>query len=127
MKNRKTKIIFFDILTVILLMIQLQSLVVYFVHSLSYSHDLTWTDYLSIYSLYGISYTIYHSSFIYIYILTLFITFFWNIYVITVKTKDIRKKELIHGCYLWFIVTNILFVLLKTIEFYIHLGYIFRG
>ena len=68
MKNRKTKIIFFDILTVILLMIQLQSLVVYFVHSLSYSHDLTWTDYLSIYSLYGISYTIYHSSFIYIYI-----------------------------------------------------------
>ena len=47
--------------------------------------------------------------------------YFSSFYVIVVKIKDIRKKALIHGVYLWFIVINIFFMLLKTIEFYIHL------
>ena len=126
--NKKKGFLFVvDILSIILLMIQLESTIVFIMESSSYLQNFTWDDYFDLYSIFGISDMIRRSSYDQVYIWIVCIIYFSSFYVIVVKIKDIRKKELIHGACRWFIVTNILFVLLKTIEFYIHLGYIFRG
>ena len=124
----KNKVIHFvDILTVIFLSIQIQSTIVFIEERFSYLQNYEWSDYFYLYRCCGITDTILSSSFEKLYIWIVCIIYFLSFYVIVVKIKDIWKKEPIHGCYLWFIVTNIFFMLLKTIEFYIHLGYIFRG
>ncbi len=124
----KNKVIHFvDILTVIFLSIQIQSTIVFIEERFSYLQNYEWSDYFYLYRCCGITDTILSSSFEKLYCWIVFIIYFLSFYVIVVKIKDIRKKELIHGAYRWFIVTNIFFMLLKTIEFYIHLGYIFRG
>ena len=124
----KNKVIHFvDILTVIFLSIQIQSTIVFIEERFSYLQNYEWSDYFDLYSIFGISDMIRRSSYDQVYIWIVCIMYFSSFYVIVVKIKDIRKKELIHGAYRWFIVTNIFFMLLKTIEFYIHLGYIFRG
>lgn len=126
--NKKKGFLFVvDILSIILLMIQLESTIVFIMESSSYLQNFTWDDYFDLYSIFGISDMIRRSSYDQVYIWIVFIIYFLSFYVIVVKIKDIRKKELIHGAYRWVIVTNIFFMLLKTIEFYIHLGYIFRG
>ena len=114
-------------LIVIFLSIQIQSTIVFIMESSSYLQNFTWDDYFDLYSIFGISDMIRRSSYDQVYIWIVFIIYFLSFYVIVVKIKDIRKKELIHGASRWFIVTNIFFMLLKTIELYIHLGYIFRG
>ncbi len=124
----KNKVIHFvDILTVIFLSIQIQSTIVFIEERFSYLQNYEWSDYFYLYRCCGITDTILSSSFEKLYCWIVCIMYFSSFYVIVVKIKDIRKKELIHGAYRWFIVTNIFFMLLKTIEFYIHLGYIFRG
>ena len=124
----KNKVIHFvDILTVIFLSIQIQSTIVFIEERFSYLQNYEWSDYFYLYRCCGITDTILSSSFEKLYCWIVFIIYFLSFYVIVVKIKDIRQKELIHGAYRWFIVTNIFFMLLKTIEFYIHLGYIFRG
>ena len=120
--NKKKGFLFVvDILSIILLMIQLESTIVFIMESSSYLQNFTWDDYFDLYSIFGISDMIRRSSYDQVYIWIVFIMYFLSFYVIVVKIKDIRKKELIHGACRWFIVTNIFFVLLKTIEFYIHL------
>ena len=120
--NKKKGFLFVvDILSIILLMIQLESTIVFIMESSSYLQNFTWDDYFDLYSIVGISDMIRRSSYDQVYIWIVCIIYFSSFYVIVVKIKDIRKKELIHGCYRWFIVINILFMLLKTIEFYIHL------
>ena len=127
-KRMKNKVIHFvDILTVIFLSIQIQSTIVFIEERFSYLQNYEWSDYFYLYRCCGITDTILSSSFEKLYCWIVCIMYFSSFYVIVVKIKDIRKKELIHGAYRWFIVTNIFFMLLKTIEFYIHLGYIFRG
>ena len=124
----KNKVIHFvDILTVIFLSIQIQSTIVFIEERFSYLQNYEWSDYFYLYRCCGITDTILSSSFEKLYCWIVCIMYFSSFYVIVVKIKDIRKKELIHGAYRWFIVTNIFFMLLKTIEFYIHLGYIFSG
>ena len=124
----KNKVIHFvDILTVILLVIDIQSKLMFTMEKWDRLQNYEWSDYFYLYRCCGITDTILSSSFEKLYCWIVFIIYFLSFYVIVVKIKDIRKKELIHGCYRWFIVINILFMLLKTIEFYIHLGYIFRG
>ena len=120
--NKKKGFLFVvDILSIILLMIQLESTIVFIMESSSYLQNFTWDDYFDLYSIFGISDMIRRSSYDQVYIWIVCIIYFSSFYVIVVKIKDIRKKELIHGCYRWFIVINIFFMLLKTIEFYIHL------
>ena len=120
--NKKKGFLFVvDILSIILLMIQLESTIVFIMESSSYLQYFPWDDYFDLYSIFGISDMIRRSSYDQVYIWIVFIIYFLSFYVIVVKIKDIRKKELIHGACKWFIVTNILFVLLKTIEYYIYL------
>ena len=118
----KNKVIHFvDILTVIFLSIQIQSTIVFIEERFSYLQNYEWSDYFYLYRCCGITDTILSFSFEKLYYWIVFIVYFSSFYVIVVKIKDIRKKELIHGACRWFIVTNILFVLLKTIEYYIYL------
>jgi len=118
----KNKVIHFvDILTVIFLSIQIQSTIVFIEERFSYLQNYEWSDYFYLYRCCGITDTILSSSFEKLYCWIVCIMYFSSFYVIVVKIKDIRKKELIHGACRWFIVTNILFVLLKTIEYYIYL------
>ena len=120
--NKKKGFLFVvDILSIILLMIQLESTIVFIMESSSYLQNFTWDDYFDLYSIFGISDMIRRSSYDQVYIWIVCIIYFSSFYVIVVKIKDIRKKELIHGACRWFIVTNILFVLLKTIKYYIYL------
>ena len=124
----KNKVIHFvDILTVIILMIGLQSWIIFVKENFIYLQNYSWDSCILCYSVCGMLDMIRRSSYEYIYHGTVFVVYFASFYVIVVKLIDLWKKELIHRVYLWFIVTNILFVLLKTIEFYIHVGYIFRG
>ena len=121
-KRMKNKVIHFvDILTVIFLSIQIQSTIVFIEERFSYLQNYEWSDYFYLYRCCGITDTILSSSFEKLYCWIVCIMYFSSFYVIVVKIKDIRKKELIHGACKWFIVTNILFVLLKTIEYYIYL------
>lgn len=124
---KKKVMLLVDTLTVIFLSIQIQSTIVFIEERFSYLQNYEWSDYFYLYRCCGITDTILSSSFEKLYCWIVFIIYFLSFYVIVVKIKDIWKKELIHGACRWFIVTNILFVLLKTIEFYIHVGYIFRG
>ena len=124
---KKKVMLLVDTLTVIFLSIQIQSTIVFIEERFSYLQNYEWSDYFYLYRCCGITDTILSSSFEKLYCWIVCIMYFSSFYVIVVKIKDIRKKELIHGAYRWFIVTNIFFMLLKTIEFYIHLGYIFRG
>ena len=118
---KKKVMLIVDTLIVIFLSIQIQSTIVFIMESSSYLQNFTWDDYFDLYSIFGISDMIRRSSYDQVYIWIVCIIYFSSFYAIVVKIKDIRKKELIHGCYRWFIVINILFMLLKTIEFYIHL------
>ena len=118
---KKKVMLIVDTLIVIFLSIQIQSTIVFIMESSSYLQNFTWDDYFDLYSIFGISDMIRRSSYNQVYIWIVFIIYFLSFYVIVVKIKDIRKKELIHGACKWFIVTNILFVLLKTIEYYIYL------
>ena len=118
---KKKVMLIVDTLIVIFLSIQIQSTIVFIMESSSYLQNFTWDDYFDLYSIFGISDMIRRSSYDQVYIWIVCIIYFSSFYVIVVKIKDIRKKELIHGACRWFIVTNILFVLLKTIEYYIYL------
>ena len=118
----KNKVIHFvDILTVIILMIILQSEIVFIKGNCLYVQNSPWYDYMWMYSISGISDMIRRSSYEYIYHGTVFVVYFASFYVIVVKLIDLWKKELIHRVYRWFIVINICFVLWKIIEILIEL------
>ena len=121
-KRMKNKVIHFvDILTVIILMIILQSEIVFIKGNCLYVQNSPWYDYMWMYSISGISDMIRRSSYDFIYNLLVFIVYISSFYVITVKLIDLWKKELISGTYRWFIVINICFVIFKTVDFLIEL------
>lgn len=121
-KRMKNKVIrFVDILTVIILMIGLQSWIIFVKENFIYLQNYSWDSCILCYSVCGMLDMIRRSSYEYIYHGTVFVVYFASFYVITVKLIDLWKKELIHRVYRWFIVINICFVVFKTLEFLIHL------
>lgn len=118
---KKKIVIFIDILTVILLAIQIQSMLVFVSERFSILCNYSWDCYFVYYYGYGITHTILSSTFEKLYFWIVTITFFLNLYAIVVKLKDIRKKELVRRIYRGFIVFNLIFVVLKALEFYINL------
>lgn len=114
----KKKILFLtDILTSILLLIQIQSIIVLIFENYAHLEDYTWNNYVELYVVYGISDAIYMSSYKQLYLWVIFIVFCLNIYSITVKFRDVNKAELYKGIYRGFIIFNILFVVLRALEF----------
>ncbi len=118
---KKKIVIFIDILTVILLAIQIQSMLVFALERFSRLYNYSWDYYLKMYVIAGIAHAISASSFEKLYFWIVTIIFFLNLYAIVVKLKDVRKKELVRGIYRGFIVFNLIFVILKALEFYINL------
>ena len=121
-KRMKNKVIHFvDILTVIILMIGLQSWIIFVKENFIYLQNYSWDSCILCYSVCGMLDMIRRSSYDFIYNLLVFIVYISSFYVITVKLIDLWKKELISGTYRWFIVINICFVIFKTLDFLIEL------
>lgn len=116
---KKKIIIFTDISTAILLMIQLQSMIVMFFEEIEHIFIYEWIDYLELYRLYGITDVIMDSKFGKLYVWFIFIVFCLNIFTIVSKLIDLKKKEIVKGIYKSFIIFNILYVVLKTYGFFV--------
>ena len=121
MKKKKLLLLFIDIFTAVLLTIQIQSTIVLMMESFPYLKNYTWQDYLSIYIVYGIARSIDWSPYRAIYPWIQFIVFCFNIYAAMVKLKDINNKELVKGIYRYFLILNVVFVIIKALEFYVNL------
>ena len=121
MKKKKLLLFFIDILTAILFIIQLESTIELITKYFSYLQDFLLRDYLELYIFYGIAGAIYNSPFRDIYPWIQFIVFCFNIYAAMVKLKDIHNKELVKGIYRYFLIFNVVFVMLKIFEFYFYL------
>ena len=120
MKKKKLLLFFVDILTAILLIIHMQSTIVLIIEDFSNFKDYTLYDYLNFYDLFGIAYSIRISQYYKLYVWVVFIVFCLNIYAAMVKLKDINNKELVKGIYRYFLVFNVAFVVIKTLEFYVY-------
>ena len=119
---KKKKLLFFiDILTAVLLVIQIQSTVCMIIKKFSYLQGYQLRDFLDLYIFYRIAGAIDNSPFRDIYPRIQFIVFCINIYAIVVKLKNIRNKELIKGIYRYFLIFNAVFVVFKIFEFYAYL------
>lgn len=114
---KKKMLFLIDILTSTLLIIQIQSMIVLFFESYAHLKDYTWNNYIELYDVYGITDAIYMSSYKQLYLWVIFIVFCLNIYSIAIKFRDIKKTELYKGIYRGFIIFNILFVVLRALEF----------
>ena len=120
MKKKKLLLSFVDILTAILLIIHMQSTIVLIIEDFSNFKDYTLYDYLNFYDLFGIAYSIRISQYYKLYVWLVFIVFCFNIYAAIVKLKDINNRELVKGIYSYFLLFNVAFVVIKTLEFYVY-------
>lgn len=91
---RKKIIIFTDISTAILLMIQLQSMIVMFFEDIEYIFIYEWITYLRLYRLSGITSIIMDSKFGKLYVWFIFIVFCLNIFTIVSKLIDLNWTRL---------------------------------
>ncbi|SKC54713.1 hypothetical protein SAMN02745115_01415 [[Eubacterium] yurii] len=118
--KKKYFIVFIDIVTIILIIFHTHSLLLMNIEKFSSYVNYRFVDYIFIHDIYGIlklfSLTEYRHLFFYfstlIYIL--------NISVINNKYRDIRKKNnIFSGKYKYTIIINILFVVFKTLQYFI--------
>ena len=121
MKKQKHLLFFIDILTAILLIIHIQSTIALSIEYFSHLKKFLLRTYFSLYTFHGIAGAIYNSPFRDIYPRIQFIVFCFNIYAAMVKLKDIHNKELVKGIYRYFLIFNVVFVVLKIFEFYFYL------
>ena len=117
MKKKKLLLFFIDILTAVLLIIQVQSTIVLIIEDFSYLKNYTWQDYLNFYDIFGIAHSIRISPYDKLYVWFIFMVFCFNIYAAMVKLKDINNKELVKGVYRYVLVFNVAFVVIKALEF----------
>ena len=118
--KKKYFIVFIDIVTIILIIFHTHSLLLMNIEKFSSYVNYHFVDYIFIHEIYGIlklfSLTEYRHLFFYfstlIYIL--------NISVINNKYRDIRKKNnIFSGKYKYTIIINLLFVVFKTLQYFI--------
>ena len=69
----------------------------------------------------GIAEDMHISAYDKLYARLIFIVFCFNIYAAMVKLKDINNKELVKGIYRYFLILNVVFVIIKALEFYVNL------
>jgi len=125
--KKKYFIVFIDIVTIILIIFHTHSLLLMNIEKFSSYVNYHFVDYIFIHDIYGIlklfSLTEYRHLFFYfstlIYIL--------NISVIYNKYRDIRKKNnIFSGKYKYTIIINLLFVVFKTLQYFINITIIMR-
>ena len=125
--KKKYFIVLIDIVTIILIIFHTHSLLLMNIEKFSSYVNYHFVDYIFIHDIYGIlklfSLTEYRHLFFYfstlIYIL--------NISVIYNKYRDIRKKNnIFSGKYKYTIIINLLFVVFKTLQYFINITIIMR-
>ena len=125
--RKKHFIILVDILTIILIILHAQALSLMIIESFQYYSFESFFAYMLFYYLYGIIGLISESNYKNIFLCLNFLIYILNIDILYNKYRDIRKKNSIFsGKYKYTIIINILFVVFKTLQYFIIITIIIR-
>ena len=129
--KKKYFIVFIDIVTIILIIFHTHSLLLMNIEKFSSYVNYHFVDYIFIHDIYGIlklfSLTEYRHLFFYFSTLIYIYIYILNISVIYNKYRDIRKKNnIFSGKYKYTIIINLLFVVFKTLQYFINITIIMR-
>ena len=125
--KKKYFIILVDILTIILIILHAQALSLMIIESFQYYSSQSFFAYMLFYYLYGIIGLISESDYKNIFLCLNFLIYILNINIIYNKYRSIRKENnIFNGKYKYTIIINILFVLFKTLQYFIIITIIIR-
>ena len=118
--KKKYFIILVDILTVILIILHAQALLLMIIKSFQVYNIYTFSSYMLLYGLHGIMRSILKSDYRNIFVWSIFLIYILNINILYNKYRNISKKNTIFsGKYKYTIIINILFVVFKTLQYFI--------
>ena len=118
--KKKYFIILVDILTVILIILHAQALLLMIIKSFQVYNIYTFSSYMLLYGLHGIMRSILKSDYRNIFVWSNFLIYILNINILYNKYRNISKKNTIFsGKYKYTIIINILFVVFKTLQYFI--------
>ena len=118
--KKKYFIILVDILTIILIILHAQALSLMIIESFQYYSSQSFFAYMLFYYLYGIIGLISESNYKNIFLCLNFLIYILNINILYNKYRSIRKENnIFSGKYKYTIIINILFVVFKTLQYFI--------
>ena len=118
--KKKYFIILVDILTIILIILHAQALSLMIIESFQYYSSESFFAYMLFYYLYGIIGLISESNYKNIFLCLNFLIYILNINILYKKYRSIRKENnIFSGKYKYTIIINILFVVFKTLQYFI--------
>jgi len=118
--KKKYFIILVDILTIILIILHAQALLLMIIESFQYYSFESFFAYMLFYYLYGIIGLISESNYKNIFLCLNFLIYILNINILYNKYRSIRKENnIFSGKYKYTIIINILFVVFKTLQYFI--------
>ena len=118
--KKKYFIILVDILTIILIILHAQALSLMIIERFQYYSSQSFFAYMLFYYLYGIIGLISESDYKNIFLCLNFLIYILNINILYNKYRNISKKNTIFsGKYKYTIIINILFVVFKTLQYFI--------
>jgi len=125
--KKKYFIILVDILTIILIILHAQALSLMIIESFKYYSFESFFAYMLFYYLYGIIGLISESDYKNIFLCLNFLIYILNINILYNKYRNISKKNnIFSGKYKYTIIINILFVVFKTLQYFIIITIIIR-
>ena len=118
--KKKYFIILVDILTIILIILHAQALSLMIIENFQYYSSQSFFAYMLFYYLYGIIGLISESDYKNIFLCLNFLIYILNINILYNKYRNTSKKNTIFsGKYKYTIIINILFVVFKTLQYFI--------
>ena len=125
--TKKHFIILVDFLTIILIILHAQALLLMIIESFQVYNIYTFSSYMLLYGLHGIMRSILKSDYRNIFVWSIFLIYILNINILYNKYRDIRKKNnIFSGKYKYTIIINLLFVVFKTLQYFINITIIMR-
>ena len=125
--RKKYFIILVDILTIILIILHAQAILLMIIENFQYYSSKSFFAYMLFYYLYGIMRLISESDYKNIFLCLNFLIYILNINILYNKYRSIRKENnIFNGKYKYTIIINILFVLFKTLQYFIIITIIIR-
>ena len=125
--KKKYFIILVDILTIILIILHAHALSLMIIESFQYYSSQSFFAYMLFYYLYGIIGLISESNYKNIFLCLNFLIYILNINILYNKYRNIKKENnIFNGKYKYTIIINILFVVFKTLQYFIIITIIIR-
>ena len=125
--KKKYFIILVDILTIRLIILHAQALSLMIIESFQYYSSQSFFAYMLFYYLYGIIGLISESNYKNIFLCLNFLIYILNINILYNKYRNIKKENnIFNGKYKYTIIINILFVVFKTLQYFIIITIIIR-